>query len=299
MGTPIGGGGKSINVTLRKTFGRLREPPPLPEPAGRRHGLQPGGRAGRHLRRPREHRGHLRRDRAPLTQRRVECKRLISAPGATRCTSSRSRPPNRLGIEKVHCGHKANIMKMTDGLFLERFTPRRTCTRRSRRRRDHRRAVHEPRAAPAGVPDGRAAQPAGRHRQRPRRGPGGRAGLRALGEHRRQDLDLRGGARHGARHRGQGHRQPDEPAAQRADDAAAHRALKQAAIIENALLATLEDGVHTGDVRGKGEPVGTDGLRERDRGPTSARCHPGMRGPARARREGPEFTPPERPCGTS
>jgi isocitrate/isopropylmalate dehydrogenase len=21
----------------------------------------------------------------------------------------------------VHCGHKANIMKMTDGLFLERF----------------------------------------------------------------------------------------------------------------------------------------------------------------------------------
>jgi len=26
-----------------------------------------------------------------------------------------------MGITKVHCGHKANIMKMTDGLFLERF----------------------------------------------------------------------------------------------------------------------------------------------------------------------------------
>ncbi len=26
-----------------------------------------------------------------------------------------------LGITRVHCGHKANIMKMTDGLFLDRF----------------------------------------------------------------------------------------------------------------------------------------------------------------------------------
>ncbi len=27
----------------------------------------------------------------------------------------------KLGVTRVHCGHKANIMKMTDGLFLERF----------------------------------------------------------------------------------------------------------------------------------------------------------------------------------
>jgi isocitrate dehydrogenase len=27
----------------------------------------------------------------------------------------------RMGITQVHCSHKANIMKMTDGLFLERF----------------------------------------------------------------------------------------------------------------------------------------------------------------------------------
>jgi isocitrate dehydrogenase len=26
-----------------------------------------------------------------------------------------------MGLKKVHCGHKANIMKMTDGLFLDRF----------------------------------------------------------------------------------------------------------------------------------------------------------------------------------
>jgi isocitrate dehydrogenase len=34
--------------------------------------------------------------------------------------------------------------------------------------------------------------------------------------------------------------------------------LKQAAIIENALLATLEAGIHTGDVKGSGEPAGPD-----------------------------------------
>jgi isocitrate/isopropylmalate dehydrogenase len=52
----------------------------------------------------------------------------------------------------------------------------------------------------------------------------GGLGFAPVGQHRRPDLDLRGGARHGAGHRRQGRGQPDQPAAQRPDDAPPHRA---------------------------------------------------------------------------
>ena len=121
MGTPIGGGGKSINVTLRKMYGafcNLRHFQTLPKvdtvysKAGVpvdfyvvRENIEDtyGGI---------EHR---------LTNDVVECKRLISAPGCDAVHAEAFRTASRLGIDKVHCGHKANIMKMTDGLFLERF----------------------------------------------------------------------------------------------------------------------------------------------------------------------------------
>jgi isocitrate dehydrogenase len=51
----------------------------------------------------------------------MQCKRLISAPGSECVHRFAFETARRLGITKVHCGHKANIMKMTDGLFLERF----------------------------------------------------------------------------------------------------------------------------------------------------------------------------------
>jgi isocitrate dehydrogenase len=51
----------------------------------------------------------------------VECKRLISAPGCDQVHREAFETAQRLGFTRVHCGHKANIMKMTDGLFLERF----------------------------------------------------------------------------------------------------------------------------------------------------------------------------------
>jgi isocitrate dehydrogenase len=51
----------------------------------------------------------------------MQCKRLISAPGSECVHRFAFETARRLGIAKVHCGHKANIMKMTDGLFLERF----------------------------------------------------------------------------------------------------------------------------------------------------------------------------------
>ena len=121
MGTPVGGGGKSINVTLRKTFGafaNLRHFQSLPgvDTVFSRAGVPVdiyvvreniedtyGGI---------EHR---------LTNDVVECKRLISAPGCDQVHRFAFKTAERLGIKTVHCGHKANIMKMTDGLFLERF----------------------------------------------------------------------------------------------------------------------------------------------------------------------------------
>ncbi len=121
MGTPIGGGGKSINVTLRKTFGafaNLRQFRSLPgvETVYSRAGVPVdffvvreniedtyGGI---------EHR---------LTNDVIECKRLISAPGSDQVHRFAFRTAEALGIDLVHCGHKANIMKMTDGLFLNRF----------------------------------------------------------------------------------------------------------------------------------------------------------------------------------
>jgi isocitrate dehydrogenase len=51
----------------------------------------------------------------------MQCKRLISAPGSDQVHRFAFQTARTLGIDTVHCGHKANIMKMTDGLFLERF----------------------------------------------------------------------------------------------------------------------------------------------------------------------------------
>ena len=121
MGTPKGGGGKSINVTLRKMYGafaNIRHFQSLPgvETVYSRAGVPVdfyvirenvedtyGGI---------EHR---------LTRDVVECKRLISAPGCDQVHNHAFELADKLGIDQVHCGHKANIMKMTDGLFLRRF----------------------------------------------------------------------------------------------------------------------------------------------------------------------------------
>ncbi len=121
MGTPIGGGGKSINVSLRKMYGafaNIRHFQALPgvETVYSKAGVPVdfyvireniedtyGGI---------EHR---------LTNDVVECKRLISAPGCEQVHRAAFALAKRLGIAHVHCGHKANIMKMSDGLFLERF----------------------------------------------------------------------------------------------------------------------------------------------------------------------------------
>lgn len=121
METPKGGGGKSINVTARKmwnAFANYRVFKSLPgvETVYSKAGLSIdmcvvreniedtyGGV---------EHR---------LTNDMVQCKRLISAPGSDQVHRFAFQTARKLGLPHVHCGHKANIMKMTDGLFLERF----------------------------------------------------------------------------------------------------------------------------------------------------------------------------------
>lgn len=121
METPKGGGGKSINVTARKlwsTFANFRAFKTLPgvttvySKAGInldfsivRENIEDtyGGV---------EHR---------LSSDMIQCKRLISAPGCDEVHRFAFQTARKLGVKKLFCGHKANIMKMTDGLFLDRF----------------------------------------------------------------------------------------------------------------------------------------------------------------------------------
>ncbi|MFG0327513.1 MAG: isocitrate/isopropylmalate family dehydrogenase [Phycisphaerales bacterium JB037] len=121
MGTPVGGGGKSINVSLRKMYGafaNIRHFQSLPgvETVYSRAGVPVNFYVIRENIEDTyggiEHR---------LTNDVIECKRLISAPGCDQVHRAAFELAKTLGIAKVHCGHKANIMKMTDGLFLDRF----------------------------------------------------------------------------------------------------------------------------------------------------------------------------------
>jgi isocitrate dehydrogenase len=121
MGTPIGGGGKSINVTLRKTFGafaNLRHFQSLPgvETVFSQAGVPVDFYVVRENVEDTyggiEHR---------LTPDSYAAKRLITTPGCDQICRFAFETAKSFGIEHVTCGHKANIMKMTDGTFLDRF----------------------------------------------------------------------------------------------------------------------------------------------------------------------------------
>lgn len=49
------------------------------------------------------------------------CRRFITRPGSKQVHEYAFNMARKRGIKKVTCGHKANIMKLTDGLFLEAF----------------------------------------------------------------------------------------------------------------------------------------------------------------------------------
>ena len=121
MGTPIGGGGKSINVTLRKTFGafaNLRHFQSLP-------GVETVfSKAGVHIdfvvvrENVEDTYGGIEHQ---LTEDVVQNLRLISAPGSDQVHKYAFETAKKMGLKTIHCGHKANIMKITDGMFLKRF----------------------------------------------------------------------------------------------------------------------------------------------------------------------------------
>ncbi|MEM9167869.1 MAG: isocitrate/isopropylmalate family dehydrogenase, partial [Planctomycetota bacterium] len=258
METPTGGGGKSINVTLRKTFGafaNLRHFQSLPgvETVYSRAGVPVDFYVVRENIEDTyggiEHR---------LTADVVECKRLISAPGCDQVHRFAFRTAERFGIETVHCGHKANIMKMSDGLFLERFyhNGRDYPTIDTQDviidalcmnlvlRPDNYRMVVLPNLQGDIVSDLAAGLVGGL----------GFAPSANIGENVSIFEAVHGTA-------------PDIAGQNKANPTSLllsglillrHIGLKRsAALIENSLLHTLESGVHTGDVRGERDPVGT------------------------------------------
>ena len=56
-----------------------------------------------------------------LTQDVALCRRFITRPGSLQVHKYTFEMARKKGAKKVTCGHKANIMKLTDGLFLECF----------------------------------------------------------------------------------------------------------------------------------------------------------------------------------
>ncbi|CAN5901845.1 NADP-dependent isocitrate dehydrogenase [soil metagenome] len=121
MSTPKGTGMKSINVTARKMWSAYANK--------RTFRTLPGvetvfSRAGRHvdLTLVRENIEdtyggveHM------LTQDVALCRRFITRPGSERVHRYAFELARKNGKKTVTCGHKANIMKLTDGLFVDVF----------------------------------------------------------------------------------------------------------------------------------------------------------------------------------
>ncbi len=121
METPKGKGVKSINVTARKTWSTF---------ANRRHFKSLNGvetvfsKAGIpiDITIVRENiEGTYGGIEHMLTQDVALCRRFITRPGSTQVHRFAFEMAKREGFHKVTCAHKANIMKLTDGLFLETF----------------------------------------------------------------------------------------------------------------------------------------------------------------------------------
>jgi isocitrate dehydrogenase len=121
METPKGKGVKSINVTARKTWSTF---------ANRRHFKSLDGvntvfsnaKIPIDLTIVRENiEGTYGGIEHMLTQDVALCRRFITRPGSIQVHKFAFEMAKKEGFTKVTCAHKANIMKLTDGLFLETF----------------------------------------------------------------------------------------------------------------------------------------------------------------------------------
>jgi len=119
MRTPKEPGHTSVNVTARRLWGAFankrvyRTFPGVPTPTGVR---------GLHLTMIRENiedtygaMEHMQ------THDVAQCRRLITRPGSEQVHRYTFEIAARKGARRVTCAHKANVMKLTDGLFLETF----------------------------------------------------------------------------------------------------------------------------------------------------------------------------------
>ncbi len=119
MDTPKGGDYKSVNVTARKLWGAFankrvyRSYPGVPTPTGVRglnltmvrENIEDTCGAVEHMQ----------------THDVAQCRRFITRPGSEQVHRYTFEVAARKGARRVTCAHNANIMKMTDGLFLEVF----------------------------------------------------------------------------------------------------------------------------------------------------------------------------------
>jgi isocitrate dehydrogenase (NAD+) len=115
--TPVGTGHKSINVTIRKAldlFVNVRPILSVPGVETRfkgvdlvivRENIEDTYGGIEHMQ----------------SQDVAQCLRIITRSGSTRCHEYAFEMAQKTGRKKVTCVHKANIMKLTDGLFLETF----------------------------------------------------------------------------------------------------------------------------------------------------------------------------------
>jgi isocitrate dehydrogenase (NAD+) len=116
-GTPIGKGHKSANVTLRKSldlYANVRPSQTIPAIEANFKGID--------ILTIRENTedvyAAIEHQLAPGV---VQCLKIITAPGSERIIRYAFETARNLKRKKIHCIHKANIMKMTDGLFLDIF----------------------------------------------------------------------------------------------------------------------------------------------------------------------------------
>lgn len=295
MGTPTGGGGKSINVTLRKALGafaNLRHFQSLPgvETVYSQAGVPVDFYVVRENVEDTYGGVEYR-----LTNDVVDCLRIITAPGCDQVHQYAFKTAESLGIDRVTCGHKANIMKMTDGMFLNRFQHAARdypdietedviidalCMNLVLRPQQYKMVVL-PNLQGDIVSDLAAGLVGGL----------GFAPSANIGEKVSIFEAVHGTA-------------PDIAGQNKANPTSLllsglimlrHIGMrKQASIIENALLLTLESGVHTGDVKGEKEPVGTREFAEaiaNNLGKAPSKCEAKPVPDA----DTPDFTPVERP----
>ena len=142
----------------------------------------------------------------------VESIKIITEKASTRIAKYAFAYARSHGRKRITAVHKANIMKLSDGLFLD-------CCRKVAeelqghhlRRDDRGQLLHAARARSDAVRLAAAREPVRRHRLRPLRGVHRRPGHGPRRQHRRDDRRLRGRARHRPRHRGEEQGQPDGP----------------------------------------------------------------------------------------